>query len=203
MRPLWIVGALVLAAALPARGQQSFPPGDPVSLVLDDGGWESFGFIPSDVLIFNRFYPSEFPLQLTRVDVLFPPEGVEIGEPFYAFLYEDDDGIISNGTVYRATFSGTVQFIDGVTFTQVTFDPVVFEGPGQILVVIGQDAAPSLDHSEDHSDPQSESWVVDWDGAFPPAIPSTGLGFVNVNWMIRGFGTVLDVPVELQSVSVE
>jgi hypothetical protein len=91
-----------------------------------------------------------------------------------------------------------VQFNDGVTSTVLTFDPEVFEGPGQILIAIGQNGAPSHGHTCDFTTPQNESWVVDWDGTFPPAVPSTGLGFVYHNCMIRSFGTVLDVPVELQ-----
>jgi len=193
---------LAALAALAAPGQELFPPGDPVSLVLDDGGLETQFAIPSDVVIFNRFFPEEFPLELDSVAILFPPEGVDIGEPFFVFLYEDDDGIISNGTTYRATFPATVQAVDGVTFTEVAFDPITFEGPGQILIAVGQIRSPSLWQAADFTDPQNESWVVDWDGTMPPPIPSSGLGFVDHNWMIRGFGTVL-VPVELQSVTVE
>lgn len=203
-RRLSVLALMALAVAMPAAAEhEPLPPGDPANLILDDGGLEFFGTVPNDVLIFNRFFPEELPLELTEVQVLFPPEGVTVGEPFTVFLYEDDDGVISTGTTHRATMPGAVQFIDGVTFTIVTFDPVMFEGPGQILIAVGHDAAPGLVHSEDITTPSTESWVVDWGGTMPPPIPSTGLGFINLNWMIRGFGTVLEVPVELQSVTVE
>jgi hypothetical protein len=171
-------------------------------LILDDGSVEGGFTVPSDVVIFNRFFPTEFPLELAEVQVLFEPGGSAVGDPFFVFLYEDDDGVISNGTVHRATIPAAVQFVDGVTFTVVSFAPVVFGGPGQILIAIGQDAAPSHGHTLDLTNIQNESWAVNWDGTFPPAIPSTGLGFGNFNWMIRGFGTVL-VPVELQGFTVE
>jgi hypothetical protein len=208
------LAGLLLGAPF-ASAQEPLPPGDPVELILDDGEWEYLLGIPNDVLIFNQFYPLEFPLELDEVQVLFPDEGVEVGDPFFVFLYEDDDGEVANGTTYRATFAATVQFVDGVTPTVVSFDPLTFAGSGQILIAVGQDSAPTLVHAVDadplpahHEDRQGAwgiSWVVDWDGTLPPAIPSTGLAPVGpeTRWMIRGLGTVLAVPVELQSVTVE
>lgn len=131
----------VLLVALPGHAQGVLPPGDPVNLILDDGTVEGGAAAPSDVIIFNRFYPTEFSLELTEVEVLFEPGGSTIGDPFLVLIYEDDDGVVSNGTSHRATIPATVQSNDGVTFTSVIFAAVTFEGPGQILIAIGQDDA--------------------------------------------------------------
>jgi hypothetical protein len=130
---------------------------------------------------------------------------MQLGDPFWVFLYEDPDSNIPNGTTHRGSAQGTVEALDGLTFTVVDLDPpVMFSGPGDILIAVGQTVYPFVVVPKDTTTPQVRSWVVDWDGSMPPPIPSTGLGFlINLNWMIRGFGTVLRVPVELQSFSVE
>lgn len=187
---------------LPSRAAtNSLPPGDPVNLALDDGVMDQIVSFGVGEIFFNQFSPTEYPLELDRLSVLWPPEGMQIGDAFWLFLYEDPDGNIPNGTTHRATFQSSVAAIDGVTFTVVEFAPVQFNGPGDILIAIAvkQLGAVALDLTA----PQQRSWVVNWDGTMPPPIPSSGLGIVtNLNWMIRGAGTVL-VPVGLQSFSVE
>jgi hypothetical protein len=205
MKITTVVSLSLLACLALPRVQFAEPPGDPVNLIVDDGGADGAIGFAQEGLTFNRFSPTEFPLELDRVAVLWLADTtMQLGDPFWVFLYEDPDSDIPNGTTHRASAQGTVQVLDGVTFSFVDLDPpVTFSGPGDILIALGQTVYPNIVVPFDVSTPQERSWVVDWDGSMPPPIPSTGLGFFfDLNWMIRGFGTVL-VPVELQSFSVE
>lgn len=201
--------ALLLMVALPpvsAIADSFRPPGDPVTLVLDDGSVEETSFNGAIIMV-NRFSPEEFPLELTRVSVLWVPDpAISEGDPFWVFLYEDADGDIFTGTKHVATFPGTIQALDGFTFSNVDFDPVFFEGPGDVLLAVSMDSVPGSWAPRDTSDPiQLRSYVSAWGGEMPPPLPNgntTGL-LLFTNWPIRGEGTVLRVPVTLQSVSVD
>ena len=137
------VAALVSVVALPSgarerpsTGDTREDPGDPVSLIVDNGTVEdTLG--SGSFIVFNRFSPDEFPVELNEVRVVWAAAtGVEIEDSFYVFLYEDPDGDLFNGTTYRETHTGTIFGLDGVIFSDVTFEPVRFEGPGDILVAV-------------------------------------------------------------------
>jgi hypothetical protein len=142
------------------------------------------------------------------VAVLWPEETestMELGDPFWFWIYEDADEDLLNGVTHRATLESEVQFLDGSSFSTEALDPPLrFEGPGSIIIAIGQTAQPVALTPVDLTIPQLRSYVMFWDGSMPPPIPADGLAVIsNQNQSIRGFGVVGEVPVTLQSVSVD
>ncbi len=197
---------LLLVAAIPGA-QEPLPPGDPVKLMVDDGSFESVSALPSNVVKLNLLSPDEFPLELTSVAMLWTEAdpGPHVGDPFWFWIYEDPDEDLLNGVVHRATLESEVQFVDGSTFTIQQVDPPLrFEGPGSILVAVGQTMHSAVVHPVDLTTPQLRSYVMFWYGSMPPPIPEDGLAVIsNQNLPIRAFGVVGEVPVTLQSFSID
>jgi hypothetical protein len=203
----WAV-AFALLTAVPGGAQAPMPPGDPVELIVDDGSFEEIVAIQSIGVVFNLFSPDEFPVELTSVAVLWPEEAessMELGDPFWFWIYEDPDEDLFNGVNHRATVESEVQFLDGTSFTTELFDPPLrFEGPGSIIVAVGQTAQSAALTPVDLTVPQLRSYIMNWDGSMPPPIPADGLAVIsNLNLSIRGFGVVGEVPVTLQSLSID
>jgi hypothetical protein len=185
----------------------SEPPGDPVTLILDDGSREDRYGVATDFFIFNRFSPDEFPLEIHEVQVLMPPpQDPDPGDPpitFRPFLWEDEDGDPLTGATLRWEGPDRVADPPDVFLTIAVDPPVLFEGPGDILVGIAKTGGSPGELNwagTDETSPQGRSW-----GCFvtaPPFIPCQATAVIPVNWLVRAFGTVA-VPVELQSFTVD
>ncbi|MEZ5331109.1 MAG: hypothetical protein R2991_03435 [Thermoanaerobaculia bacterium] len=81
--------------------------------------------------------------------------------------------------------------------------PVLFEGPGDILVGIAKTGGSPGELNwagTDETSPQGRSWACFLTPA--PFIPCESTDLEPVNWLIRAFGTVT-TPVELESFAVE
>ncbi|MEZ5330603.1 MAG: hypothetical protein R2991_00820 [Thermoanaerobaculia bacterium] len=206
-----LIASQLLVASHGAAVEARKAPGDPVALFVDDGSVEDV-YVQSlaFTVLVNRFTPAEFPLELERVDVLFPPGkgGPPVGWPIHVYLYADPDGDLLNGTEARLEAEGTVQSVDGVTFSEIEFPPVRFDGPGDILVGVSVGGGVPAWGASDLTVPQQRSWEM----IYSPVEAAEGIPVIpadqNVlhtdrNWLIRAFGTVVDVPVELQSVAVD
>lgn len=177
-----------------AGAGQSSAGGGSLVLAVDDGTSETSTGPPSDVIFFNQFSPTNFPLELDAVSLIWTDGAApNVGDPYWIFLYEDPDSDPFSGTVHRRTVPAVVTVTDGVTRTVTFFDPVRFEGPGDVLVAIGHDSPLHYGMTFDTTTPQERSWVVNWDGTMPPPIPADGLGWlVNGNFMIRAHGRLCD-----------
>ena len=214
--------AQLVAAGPVAEPLQSNPraPGDPVSLVLDDGTRENaLGLTSGGQFIWlNRFTPTEYPIALGTVDVLFGAGvGINVGELFDVYLYADTDGDGDPGTgaAYIGGSTGNaVAAADDVTWTTVTLSPALdFPGPGDVIVAVVNRTA-GTDPGEfpaamDQTASQGRSWIGIYSAnpGDPPTLPADvnwgiadSFGFAG-NWMIRAGGTV--TPVELISLTVD
>ncbi len=215
------------AAQLVAAGPVAEPllsnprsPGDPVSLVLDDGSRENaLGLTAGGQFVWlNRFTPTEYPIALDTIDVLFGADvGVSVGELFDVYLYADTDGDGDPGT--GATYIGgstgnAVAAVDDVTWTTVTLSPALdFAGPGDVIVALVNRtagvAAGAFPAALDQTASQGRSWIGIYSATpgNPPTLPADAawgivdsFGFAG-NWMVRASGTV--TPVELISLTVD
>lgn len=194
------------------------PPGDPVNLVLDDGSRDNaIGLTAGGQFIWlNRFSPTEFPIELDTALVLFSAQdGINLGETFDVYLYQDTDGDGDPGTgaVYVGGVTGnTVAVLDN--WTTVNLGALGFSGPGDVLVaVVNRTAgviAGTFPAAIDQTASQGRSWIGIYSAGNPgnpPTLPADAawgtidsFGFGG-NWMIRASGSV--VPVELQSFDIE
>ncbi|PWB73068.1 MAG: hypothetical protein C3F15_10195 [Holophagae bacterium] len=194
------------------------PPGDPVTLVLDDGsrdndigiggGWE--------MLWVNRFTPAptEFPFDLTEVQVWFSSAGmVNVGDDLTLVIYENttggNDPAVGSNLLYAQPV--TVQAIDAWNvYTLVA--PVTFNGPGDAVIGFIALELPGASYwpaSMDQTTTQARSWAGWWltqPPPNPPVLPPDDSwilidDYFPGNWMVRGYGTV--IPVELQSFDIE
>ncbi len=192
------------------------PPSElPVQLVLDDdsadgdsgfNGAEAFQF-----LWLNRFSPGAAGGFLLReVWVLFSPgPNMALGAEVELAVYSDDDGDPASGATLLATYSATIQELDGETFSIYPIDPPLEVPAGDVLIgvvdrfVESGVTSPIFPAAVDTTATAGRSWLVAWSGDPPsgpgePALPSDNLmTTVNGNWMIRGFGTprpTIDVP---------
>jgi hypothetical protein len=172
---------------------------------LDDGSREDRYGVLTSFFIFNRFSPVEFPLEIHEVQVLMPPPQSPPNGPitFRPILWEDPDGDPLTGATVR--WQGPDLLADPPDeFLIIPVDPpVLFEGPGDILVGIAKTGGSPGELNwagTDETSPQGRSW-----GCFvtaPPFIPCQATAVIPVNWLVRAFGTVA-VPVELESFTVE
>lgn len=209
----------------PQPGELAGPPLPPASvfgvqLVLDDDGVEGTVGVADasgalQFLWFNRFAQPPGPgFVLEEVWVLFPAgAGVGVGDAIELAVFLDPDGDPATGADLLATFDDTVQAVDGATFSVYPLAaPVTVDEPGDVLIgvvprFIQTGDPPTSPAAIDQTASQGRSWLAVWTGAppDPPALPpdsllalvddlGPGLGG---NWMIRGFGTelqVLEVP---------
>jgi hypothetical protein len=203
----------------PQLGNGGEPPGDPVNLQVDDGGFENcIGLTAGGQFVWlNRFTPTEFPVGLTQIQIAWinDPNGcnlVSVGDSYDLFTWRDADGNPANGAISVSNHTGqTVATLN--VFQSTSFAAVSFPGPGDILVgavnragMDGPDFPASID--------QTASQVRSWIGAYaagnppvPPPIPADAFfGTIDSfglagNWMLRASGTV--TPVELMGVSIE
>jgi len=226
-----------VAVALPALAEQpSFssrvasyvpgspdlpPPGDPVNMILDDGVLENNIGLNSassatQFLWLNRFSPTEFPIEVSRIDIWWASVGTGIvgGESIELVVYEGGADPCTGATTIVGGELRTIGSLD--TFEQYLLGTPapVNVGPSIDLAVIDRWVVsgvtpPVWPAALDTTATQARSYVASWsaDPPSPPVLPSDGLcglidsfGFPG-NWLIRGAGTV--VPVELMGMSVE
>ena len=191
------------------------PPGDPVSLVIDDGGNEDCIGLTAGGSFFwlNRFTPVEYPIGLSQISILWGAVGCNIvnGNQFDLATYRDTnnnpaDGAtnVSSHPLINVTAVGSFQV---VPVTGVTFNT----GPGDVLIGVvnrtGMNAAGQFPAAIDQTATQVRSWVG-FAGVppTPPPVPFGTFGTIDSfgfpgNWTVRGAGTV--VPVELQDFSIQ
>lgn len=201
-----------------AEGGEALPPlpDFPVQLVLDDDAAESsfgVGFPAArQFLWFNQFDRGAVgAFALEEIWVLFPPgNNVVPGAEVELVVYLDPDGDPTNGAQLLASYTETIQIVDGQTFSVYPLAmPLEIPDGGEVLIgvinrfvesgVTGETLPAAIDTSAS----QGRSWVAVWNGDPPaaPDLPSDNTfqlidSFVPGNWMIRGFGTPVDaVPV--------
>jgi hypothetical protein len=198
------------------------PPGDPVSLVIDDGSHEDCVGLNGggQFLWLNRFTPVEYPVGLTQIQTIWDNTTVgcfiTIGASFDLFTYRDNNSNPGDGATNVSSHTGqTVTVLN--SFQNTTFPSVFFAaGPGDILIGAvnrtGMDGPGQFPAAQDTTASQVRSWIG-FTGANPPVPPPVPFGtfpsqFNTVdffgfpgNWMMRGSSTV--VPVELQDFSIQ
>ena len=230
------IALLVASAGLAVAAQPTFtsqpainppaaplipPPGDPVNMIVDDGVLENnIGLnnttagTASMFEWFNRFSPTEFPIEVSRVDIYWNSAYVTVGNAIELLVFEGGDNPCATGGTIRADQNDTVAAVDTFDQYTLTTPAQVTAGPSVSLAVIDRWVVSGVDPSTypaaiDTTASQGRSWVASWaaDPPNPPQLPSDGLcGTIDSfglpgNWLIRGAGTV--VPVELQHFSAE
>ncbi|GAB4183930.1 MAG: hypothetical protein Tsb002_06410 [Wenzhouxiangellaceae bacterium] len=193
------------------------PPADiagTVSLVLDDGGAETFIGDSGQFIWLNRFTPAaaEFPFQVEEIQVLLGTTLVTVGDPIQLLVYADTDGDGDPGTgaVLQGEFTDTVQFNDGVSFNVYTVPtPIRVDGPGDVLIAavnrVGAEGTDDFPAAIDTTSSAGRSWVGSYLAGDVPAMPALpadeqwgtidSFGFPG-NWAIRASGTIVgpDLP---------
>jgi uncharacterized repeat protein (TIGR01451 family) len=193
-------------------------PGDPVDLVLDDGGAESFigvndGVDGTQWIWLNRFTPapSDFPFYLNEIAVVFGSTNVNVGDAVDIMVYEDTDGDgdPSNATLL-AVLNETVQANDGATWSvYAPPTPPMLYGPGDVLIGVINRYQPGtggglLDYPAaiDRTASAYRSWLGWWSvepAPDPPILPpDVAWGIIDDfglagNWMVRGAGETFDI----------
>jgi hypothetical protein len=193
------------------------PPGDPVSLVVDDGGQEDCIGLTGGGQIFwlNRFTPVEYPVGLTSIQTMWDTAvigcGVPIGATFDLATYRDSDNNPANGAVNVSSHPN--QTVTVLNSFQTTVIPVAnfAAGPGDILVGVvsraGMSGANQFPAAIDQTATQVRSWIgFGGTPPTPPPVPFGTFGTIDSfglpgNWMVRAAGTV--TPVELQDFSIQ
>jgi len=195
------------------------PPGDPVSLVLDDGSVDNNIGIGGtwEMIWVNRFTPapSEFPFELTEVQAWFSggTTGVAVGHDLTLVVYENttggNDPAVGSNLLYA--LPETVQTVDAWSVYTLAA-PVTFNGPGDAVIGFIGLEVPGTSYfpaAIDQTASQQRSWAGWWltqPPPNPPVLPPDDSWilidqYFAGNWMVRGYGTV--VPVELQSFDIE
>lgn len=196
------------------------------SLILDDGAGENAIGIGDQWLWLNRFTPAsdDFPISLERVEVMFgysgATGGVNVGELVDIYLYQDADGNPANGADHVASLTGqAVQSVNGSTWSVFNLpSPVVFEGPGDVLIgVVNRTAGVTENTFPAVIDQSSPSQQRSWAGfgvvpGNPPQLPLPTFGIIDSfgaqfagNWLVRGFGNIeviCDSPADVPWLSV-
>ncbi len=204
--------------AHPVKVEPVRAAGDPVNLVLDDGSVENNLGIggTAEFIEINRFTPTEFPLEITQVDVYFADgTNLAVGDTFDVYLWENTAGNTDPavGANYIGGETGnSIAALDAWATVGLN-TPLQFNGPGgDILVGIVYRETPGTStypSALDTTASQTRSWIG-WYSATtvpdPPTLPPDdtwntidNIGFPG-NWLLRASGTVL--PVELLSFSV-
>lgn len=214
--PLWVANAEpfeIRASPLVPQPSRAEPPlpSYPLQLVVDDDQAESsFGINAATSLQFLWFnqFDNPGPFTLEEIWVLFPPgSNMSVGASVELVVFTDPDGDPTNGADLLASYAVTIQVLDGNTFSIYPVSLAITD-PGDILIgVINRftdpTATPPLTEPAlvDTTNGQGSSWWALWNGEVPdpPALPpdlamERLTGNTDGNWMIRGFGTALQIP---------
>lgn len=187
------------------------PVAGALAFQLDDGSAENSIGDAGQFIWINRFTPNpaDFPFLLEKVDVLFGDNNVTLGGAIEIVLHEDTDGDGDPGTgaSFLASYTDTVQFNDGVTFSSYSLvPPLQIDGPGDLLVGVinryGSEGFNDFPARIDTTASQVRSWAASYLAGDVPAMPTypadeqwgtiDSFGFPG-NWMVRAFGTrILD-----------
>jgi hypothetical protein len=190
-------------------------PDAPISLILDDGSIERViglngGGFAFQYMWFNRFTPDPtvFPFGLNQIDVYFSSNSnAVVGSPIDLVVYQDLDGNPDNGAELLRTITTTIQTVPGLNSFDLSADPVVFSGPGDVFIgvidrYVNSGVTPSsYPSAQDSTTSQQRSWIAAWqaDPPDPALLPTDYLYDVidNVsatlagNWIIRGYGETI------------
>lgn len=189
-------------------------PNVDVQLMVDDdsveGDFGVGGSLAQQFLWFNRFSPNlSTPIRLNEIWVLFPAgPNMTVGADVQLVVYHDPDGDPSNGADFVASYSETIQSVDGDTFSVYPLaNPLEFHQAGDILIgvvnrfVVSGVTTSTRPAAMDNTASQGRSWLAVWTGdpADPPVLPADSIyqtidGFVAGNWMIRAFGDQVQIP---------
>lgn len=197
--------ALDNAPMVPSTG------GVTVSLTLDDGTAEEAIGDAGQFVWINRFTPapSEFPMQLHEVWVMFGSNGVPSNGAVQLVIHEDLDGDGNPGTgaTLRGTFNTTIQTTTAGQWSVYTLpEPIEFNTPGDILIGVvnrySSEGTNDFPARLDETASAGRSWAASYLSGNAPSIPSypadeqwgtiDSFGFPG-NWMIRGVGTTVKV----------
>jgi len=210
-------GLIFEPRAFPVRADPPLPDlgALPFQLVIDDGVAEGvFGFSGANARQFlwlNRFAnPGRFSLE--EIWVLIPSgTNASVGEALQLVVYLDPDGDPANGAQLLGTYDVTIQAVDGATFSIFPLSPrIAIADGGDILIgavnryfQTGVDPPPTQPAALDTTASQNRSYFALWagDAPDPPDLASATVvdvldGAVTGNFLIRGFGTQLPVPLE-------
>ncbi len=179
--------------------------GDPLTFQYDDGMPE--GTVGLDgthqYMWLTRFTPEAnmFPLTITHVELYWAAQGgVAVGDMVDIYLYENrtsqQDPAEGSTFLYKETVRiGAVDTFE----TYVLTEPVVFEGPGDLMVGVGAITTPgSTYHASalDISSSAGRSFIGWWSTEIPeePTLPPNEAWFLideqqPGNWLIRAYGT--------------
>ncbi|HRQ66686.1 MAG TPA: S8 family serine peptidase, partial [Xanthomonadaceae bacterium] len=187
---------------------QTLGGGGPIVLSVDDGTFENgIGVGGSQFVWLNRFTPAggDFPLGLTQVQVFWNVGvGINVGETFDIYIWEDTDGDGDPGTgaVLRGSLLGQSIQALGEFNTYTLPEGILFDGPGDILIGIVNRTAGNTAGTFPAAIDQTVSQVRSWAGigydqpvASPPPLPAPTFGTIDSfgfpgNWGIRGLGFV-------------
>jgi hypothetical protein len=177
----------------------------PVSLVLDDGTRENDIGIGGtwEMIWVNRFTPSpsEFPFNLTQVQVYFSSVGmVNVGDQMILAIYENTSGNYDPavGSNLLATFDVAVQAVNAWNVYDLPA-PVTLNGPGDVAIGVIALEVPGTSYwpaSMDQTTTQQRSWAGWWLTSPPPDPPLLPPDdswiliddYFPGNWMLRGYG---------------
>jgi hypothetical protein len=191
-----------MAAPAPGGGTLSLDDGTAdTSVGLNSGG---------QIIWLNRFSPASFPITISQVNMMFDT-GTTIGDSIQLVFFEDTDGDADfSDAVYKGGQTVAIQHNDNATWNEfVLSTPVVFNGPGDVLVgAVNRSGASGYEDFSASID-QSTSAGRSYIGAYsagpvpnPPTLPADELyGTIDSfgypgNWMIRAVwndGSVNDV----------
>jgi hypothetical protein len=177
-----------------------------VELVLDDGSAENNIGIGGtlELLWLNRFTPDpgHYPFNLMEISVYFDSDGlVEIGDNMILVVYENTSGNTdpANGSNFLESFPVTVQELDAWNTYDISTTPILFNGPGDVLIGVIALEVPGTSYwpaALDQTTTQERSWAGWWTTSPPPDPPvlppddSWVLidSYFPGNWMVRGYG---------------
>ncbi len=166
-------------------------PVDPLAFAIDDGGVESaWGYASThQMAIVNRFSPSpsQLPLQIERIDIMWWHETVQPGRAVRLLIYADPDatGDMGNASLVH-TEDTSVQKITHLEFNEFTLATPYYHEQGDLYIGVYDLVADPQDTyfgSYDSTTPQGRSFI---------AGNSTAPGAFSLesdkNWMIRAHG---------------
>ncbi len=211
--PSYQPGHIPLADVALANPPLPDPAVFPIQLMIDDdipdGTFGIFGPSARQFLWLNRF-PNPGPFTLEEVWVLFPAgTDVPLGGDVQIVIYQDPDSDTVNGATLLATVDGTVQSVDGNTFSIFPVAPAIpITNPGDVLVgainryyQTGMDPPPTVPAVLDETMSQDRSFIALWSGD-PPNPPDLSTAILidaldsvpAGNLMIRAFGNAIPAP---------